>query len=131
MVTVKEHKMSRWRRDESMKTYHEERLAPMRELIAQLMVTAHDVTLELARFHTATMDDTELSDRMTRYIKAGHALADNWYPACGGTERPFVSRGGHRLLYVWQPATGNHAYLNLDTDVILSDDEARQTLGTF
>jgi hypothetical protein len=28
-----------------------------------------------------------------------------------------------RLLYVWQPSTGNHAYLNLDNDMILSEKE--------
>lgn len=55
----------------------------------------------------------------------------NGYPANGGTEEPFVSRGGHRLLYVYQPATGRHAYLNLDTDMVLTDEEARATLGTY
>ncbi len=25
-----------------------------------------------------------------------------WLPACGGTEVPFESRSGRRLLYVWQ-----------------------------
>jgi hypothetical protein len=44
----------------------------------------------------------------------------NWIPACGGTERPFV-KNGFRLLYVWQASTGDHAYLNLDTDILLSD----------
>lgn len=55
----------------------------------------------------------------------------NWYPACGGTETEFRSRGGHRLLYCWQPATGRHAYINLDTDIVLTDDEARATLMTW
>lgn len=55
----------------------------------------------------------------------------NWYPACGGTEVPFRTRGGHTLLYVWQPATGRHAYLNLDTDIVLSDDEALRALGVY
>lgn len=53
----------------------------------------------------------------------------NWFPACGGTEVPFTTRTGMRLLYVWQPSTGRHAYLNLDTDIILSDDEAQAALG--
>lgn len=52
-----------------------------------------------------------------------------WLPACGGTEVPFVSRSGRRLLYVWQPSTGKHAYLDLQTDIILSDEESRALLG--
>jgi hypothetical protein len=52
----------------------------------------------------------------------------DWYPASGGTEKPFTSRNGKRLLYVWQPRTGNHAYLDLGSDVILSDDEANAAL---
>lgn len=53
----------------------------------------------------------------------------DWFPACGGTETPFTSRSGLRLLYVWQPATGRHAYLNLDTDIILTEREAQIALG--
>lgn len=55
----------------------------------------------------------------------------DWFPACGGTEIPFTSRSGKRLLYVWQPSTGNHAYLDLDSDIVLSDEDARQALGTY
>ena len=53
----------------------------------------------------------------------------NWIPACGGTEEPFRSRSGRRLLYCWQPSTGRHAYLDLDSDIILSDDEAFAALA--
>lgn len=61
------------------------------------------------------------------------AKLDNgaWYPACGGSEVAFTSRGGHRLLYCWQPSTGRHAYINLDTDIMLTDEEARATLRTY
>jgi hypothetical protein len=52
----------------------------------------------------------------------------NWYPACGGTETPFVSRSGRRLLYCYQPSTGKHAYLDCDTDTILTDNEAANYL---
>ena len=48
-----------------------------------------------------------------------------WLPANGGTELPFVTRSGRRLQYLWQPTTGNHAYLDCDTDLILDDEEAR------
>jgi hypothetical protein len=54
-----------------------------------------------------------------------------WLPACGGTETPFTSRSGLRLLYCWQPSTGKHAYLNCDTDIILTDEEARAALMTW
>ena len=53
----------------------------------------------------------------------------NWYPACGGTETPFYTRTGRRLLYCWQPSTGNHAYLDMGTDLILSDEEAALALA--
>lgn len=55
----------------------------------------------------------------------------NWFPACGGTEVPFMTRNGYRLLYCWQPSTGRHAYLNLGTDIILTDEEAALALGIF
>lgn len=54
---------------------------------------------------------------------------DSWVPASGGTELPFKSRSGKRLQYVWQPSTGQHAYLDLDSDIILSDEEAEACLG--
>jgi hypothetical protein len=56
---------------------------------------------------------------------------DNWIPACGGTEQPFTSRTGRRLLYCWQPSTGRHAYLDLGSDLILSDEEAQNALALF
>ena len=55
----------------------------------------------------------------------------NWVPACGGTEVPFMTRSGVRLLYCWQQSTGRHAYLNCETDLIISDEEARMILGNF
>jgi hypothetical protein len=55
----------------------------------------------------------------------------DWVPACGGTETPFTTRTGRRLLYCWQPATGNHAYLDLNTDLILTDEEAHYALATY
>jgi hypothetical protein len=46
-----------------------------------------------------------------------------WVPGCGGTEVPFITRTGHRVLYCWQPSTGRHAYLNCDGDMIIPDSE--------
>jgi hypothetical protein len=101
------------------------------QMIAELMVAAHGITPELAEFHAGEMDKDELAARLIMYIKNGVALADNWYPASGGTETEFHTRGGYRLLYVWQPSTGKHAYLNLDTDIVLSDDDAMHALGVY
>ena len=55
----------------------------------------------------------------------------NWFPACDGTEQPFITRTGMRLLYCYQPTTGRHAYLNLNTDIILTDAEAQAALALF
>lgn len=57
--------------------------------------------------------------------------ADQWTPACGGTETPFVTRSGKRVLYCWNRATGKHAYLDCGTDIIMTDEEARAALGTY
>lgn len=53
----------------------------------------------------------------------------NWVPACGGAEVPFNTRTGRRLLYCFQPSTGKHAYLDLGTDIFLTDEEAFAALG--
>jgi hypothetical protein len=57
--------------------------------------------------------------------------SDNWVPACGGTEVPFYTRTGKRLLYCWQRSTGRHAYIDVDTDIVLTDDEAMSALGMY
>ena len=55
----------------------------------------------------------------------------NWVPACEGTETPFLTRSGRTLLYCYQPSTGNHAYLDCGTDIILTDEEARNYLQIY
>ena len=55
----------------------------------------------------------------------------NWVPACGGTETPFTARNGMRLLYCWHTGTGEHAYINLDTDMPLSQADAEAVLGLY
>jgi hypothetical protein len=57
--------------------------------------------------------------------RAARAAQGDWYPGCGGTEVPFTTRTGARLLYVYQPSTGRHAYLDMGSDMILSDADAR------
>ncbi len=70
------------------------------------------------------MSHTEtFSSRVTvtpEYAQALAERADRWVPACGGAEEPFTHEGV-RWLYVWNPATGEHAYLNLDTDLAQHD----------
>jgi len=53
-----------------------------------------------------------------------NAAWDAWVPACGGTEVPFKTRSGKMVLYVYNRATGKHAYLDLGTDLIMTDEEA-------
>jgi hypothetical protein len=55
----------------------------------------------------------------------------NWEPACGGTEVPFISRSGRRLLYVYQALTGTHAYIDCDTDIVLSEEESRAFMKMY
>ncbi len=43
-----------------------------------------------------------------------------WVAACGGSEEP-MTVNGVRVLYCWNTGTGEHAYLNLDTDIIMED----------
>ena len=52
-----------------------------------------------------------------------------WIAACGGTEAPFTTRTGRRLLYMWNPTTGEHAYYDVGNDVFLSNDEATAALA--
>lgn len=49
---------------------------------------------------------------------------DTWVPANGGHETPFQTRSGKRLLYVYNPKTEIHAYLDVDSDMVLDDDHA-------
>lgn len=65
--------------------------------------------------------------------KASYAFAlalnaDHWVPAHNGTEEPFTSRSGKRLLYCYNPRQKRHAYLDLSSDIILTDDEAMDAL---
>jgi hypothetical protein len=56
-------------------------------------------------------------------------LQPEWVPACGGTETPFTTRMGRRLLWMWNSATGEHAYYDVTNDVFLSADEASTALA--
>ena len=45
-----------------------------------------------------------------------------WVAACGGSETPMLVNGV-RVLYCWNTGTREHAYLNLNTDMIMADGE--------
>ena len=63
------------------------------------------------------------------FYQARIRRADRWVPASGGHEQPFKSRSGKRLLYVWNAKTGEHAYLDMDSDLILTPEEATMAIG--
>jgi len=46
-----------------------------------------------------------------------------WIPAGGGSEKSF-RHGDYTYQYMYQPSTHRHAYLCLDTDLFLSNDQA-------
>jgi hypothetical protein len=62
-------------------------------------------------------------------LTAGSAPQPQWVPACGGTETPLTTRTGRRLLYMWNPTTGEHAYYDVINDVFLSAEEATAALA--
>ena len=60
----------------------------------------------------------------SEFSNAVAANRDAWVPACGGTETPFRARSGATLLYCFNPALKQHAYLLVGSDLILSNEEA-------
>ena len=59
----------------------------------------------------------QLNEAQARRERTG-----GWVKACGGKEEEMVVRGV-RVLYCWHTGTHKHAYLNLDTDMIMADGE--------
>jgi len=52
------------------------------------------------------------------YYHAVHNKLDKFVAANCGGEYPTEYPNGKTLLYVFNPATGEHAYLNVETDTI-------------
>jgi hypothetical protein len=75
-----------------------------------------------------TFDSSESLASYLGRLDAWKAQGD-WVPASNGTEEPFTSRSGARLLYCFQPRSGKHAYLDLGTDLILTNQEASNLMG--
>ena len=43
-------------------------------------------------------------------------------PANGGSEEPFFDRSGRKVMYVYEPETGDHMYLDMESDIVLPKD---------
>lgn len=71
----------------------------------------------------------DISRQMVEFSNAVRANADRWVPANGGTETAFKAHGGKTLLYCFNPKLARHAYLDVGSDIILTDEEAQQQLG--
>lgn len=52
--------------------------------------------------------------------------SDHWIPACGETE-PIFTVNGRRWQYCWNPATGQHRYLDVSTDRIVDNAQFHPT----
>ena len=48
---------------------------------------------------------------------------DSWTLVDGGNKVPFVTRDGKKFLLVWNPKLRCQGYLDVEEDVIISDDE--------
>lgn len=59
-------------------------------------------------------------------IERKKKIEDIWVPACGMSETSFISRSGRKLMYCWNKWQNKHAYLDCETDIILTDKEAEQ-----
>jgi hypothetical protein len=57
-------------------------------------------------------------------VTTDSSAAPDRVPACGGAETPFTTRTGRRLLYMWNPTTGEHACYDLQRDAFLTTDDA-------
>ena len=55
-------------------------------------------------------------------VQTRETVMQEWVPANGGTETAFTSRSGIRMLYCWNVRTGEHAYLNVDSDIIMTQE---------
>ena len=52
----------------------------------------------------------------------GETLPAAWVPGTGETS--YMTRSGIRVLYCWNPRTGEKAWLNCDSDMFMSDEDA-------
>lgn len=69
------------------------------------------------------MKNYEIEEKQDVYNDAMKEKKDVWIPANGGTETITTYRNGLRLLYCYNPKLEKHAYVNVDTDMIIPDEE--------
>jgi hypothetical protein len=62
------------------------------------------------------------------YRQAVTMNLDIWVPACGGTEEISLVRN-KRILYCYNPKTKKHAWLDVDSDMIMTNEEYFALLG--
>lgn len=87
------------------------------------------VILDVSTVDVLTTLNRESINETVEYQCAKMSNADRWVPACGGTEQQFKTRTGKTLLYCWNPLLHKHAYLDVDSDIILADREAAAAMG--
>ncbi|MHA2265152.1 MAG: hypothetical protein ACXAEN_22385 [Candidatus Thorarchaeota archaeon] len=56
------------------------------------------------------------------YDKAVLGNENKWVVACGGQEVPTKAKNGRVYLYVFNPATQGHGWLDMGTDIVQLDD---------
>jgi len=79
---------------------------------------------------SATTKSETRQEAMERiFSEACKNMTDIWLPGSGGTETAFTSRSGVRMLYCYNPGQNRHAYLNIDTDIIMTQDEASNAIN--
>ena len=65
----------------------------------------------------------EVVNLLERLDAAEKAKADGpWVPGCNQLEKPFITRTGHKVIYMWQPSTGRHAYFDLESDLEIHEE---------
>lgn len=65
----------------------------------------------------------------TPALLADRIKRGRWVPACGRGELPYITRSGIEVLYVWHTGTGEHAYLDVGSDLIMTPAEADAAHG--
>lgn len=61
--------------------------------------------------------DWSMVEAQAEYIEAMSERRDAWVVGGCGTETPYIC-GGRWTLYVYNPATGEHGFLDMATDMV-------------
>jgi len=88
-----------------------------------------DVESKYNDFYNRLTETLDTSSTVAEFNKAIRTKANAWVAASGGTETPFTTKNGRKILYCYNPAEDKHAYVDLDADIVLSDEDAWKILG--